>query len=159
MKDITKLKQDRRILRTRRMIQEAFLQLMHSKEYESITITDISSLAGINRKTFYAHFESKEELFTRMMQEMFFDLFRSFMYEKAKPEMKLDTDVLHKDIVCYLKKVDKYREELNTMITGQTSGLAFTTAENVIWDCMEQIHVINGKDAGYVPAELLVFKI
>lgn len=158
-KDTTKIKQDRRILRTRRMIQDAFLELMHSKEYESITITDISAQAGINRKTFYAHFESKEQLFFQMMQDMFYDLFSTFMYEKAKPESNLDRDILHKDIVSYLKKVDKYQEELNIMITGQTSWLAFETADQVIQDCMEKIHVMSGRETGLVPAELLIFRI
>ena len=47
--------QDRRIVRTKRAIRNAFAELLTIKEMDDITIRDISEVADINRKTFYSH--------------------------------------------------------------------------------------------------------
>ncbi|AEI43481.1 TetR/AcrR family transcriptional regulator [Paenibacillus mucilaginosus] len=60
---------DRRIQRTRQMIADAFLSLLHRRPYEDISVLDISVQANINRSTFYAHYTDKEDLLTRMLTE------------------------------------------------------------------------------------------
>lgn len=49
-------KQNRNSLRTKRMIREAFLKLLDEKNYEKITVIDITKRADINRTTFYNHY-------------------------------------------------------------------------------------------------------
>ena len=41
-------------------ITEALLQLMKKKEFEKLTIEEITSKAGVNRSTYYRNFKSKE---------------------------------------------------------------------------------------------------
>lgn len=53
---------DRRVLRTRRNIREAFFQLLNDKDPEKITVSEIANLADIDRKTFYLHYASIEDL-------------------------------------------------------------------------------------------------
>jgi AcrR family transcriptional regulator len=53
---------DRRSLRTRRWLQKALLDLMREKPYHKITISEIAKRAEVARPTFYAHFETKEDL-------------------------------------------------------------------------------------------------
>lgn len=55
-------REDPRIARTRQLILDAFKSLVHSREFESITISDITSRATINRATFYSHFKDKDDL-------------------------------------------------------------------------------------------------
>lgn len=43
-------------VRSRRMIREAFLELLDEKEFGKITVTDITNRADLNRSTFYAHY-------------------------------------------------------------------------------------------------------
>lgn len=43
-------------IRSRRMIREAFLELLDEKEFGKITVTDIANRADLNRSTFYAHY-------------------------------------------------------------------------------------------------------
>ena len=47
----------RSAVRSRRLIREAFLDLLREKPYEKITVTDIVRRADINRSTFYAHYQ------------------------------------------------------------------------------------------------------
>ena len=60
---------DRRVVRTRRAIRKAFLRLMQDTEYQKITITAIAREADIDRKTFYLHYQSIDELTDEIVQE------------------------------------------------------------------------------------------
>lgn len=53
---------DPRVVRTRRLIQDAFLKLIQTRDFKDITIADITEQATVNRATFYAHFQDKYEL-------------------------------------------------------------------------------------------------
>ena len=44
-------------IRSRKLIREAFIDLLNEKSLEKITVTDIVRRADINRGTFYAHYE------------------------------------------------------------------------------------------------------
>jgi AcrR family transcriptional regulator len=53
---------DRRVARTRGMLQQALQSLILQKAYEAITVEDICATANIARSTFYAHYTSKDDL-------------------------------------------------------------------------------------------------
>ena len=55
-------KTDRRVLKTKRAIYNAFAELLSEKEINHITITDISKKADINRKTFYNYYSNTYEV-------------------------------------------------------------------------------------------------
>lgn len=62
---------DRRVLRTRKMLSQALLALIVEREYESITIQDITERADLNRATFYLHYGTKEELLFAALEDKF----------------------------------------------------------------------------------------
>jgi len=55
-------KQDRRAVRSKRLIIDALRELVLEKDYKDISISDIVERADIGRATFYAHFEDKDHL-------------------------------------------------------------------------------------------------
>lgn len=56
-------KPDRRVQRTRQLLQQALAELIEEKGYDAVTIEDITERANLGRTTFYLHFRSKEDLF------------------------------------------------------------------------------------------------
>lgn len=78
---------DRRQQKSRKAIFEAFSLLLEKKRYSKITVQDIIDTANVGRSTFYAHFETKDELLNAICEEIFDHIFES----------------LHTDDSCTLK--------------------------------------------------------
>lgn len=57
------VKTDRRVQRTRELLQEALTELVHERAYDAITIQEIVDRANVGRTTFYLHYGSKDDLF------------------------------------------------------------------------------------------------
>lgn len=53
---------DRRVRRTRRLLQEAVLALAEERDLGAITVQDITRHAGVNRATFYQHYRDRDAL-------------------------------------------------------------------------------------------------
>jgi AcrR family transcriptional regulator len=62
---------DLRIRRTRHLLQQAFMELMAEKDFQSITVQDIANRAMVNRATFYDHFVDKYALLTASITDLF----------------------------------------------------------------------------------------
>ena len=52
------MKNDMRTALTKRMFREGLLSLIEKKPFSRITVTDLCSVSGVNRATFYNHYES-----------------------------------------------------------------------------------------------------
>lgn len=66
-----KRKVDRRVLRSRRQLSAALIELMGEASFEEITIKDITDRADMNRATFYLHYGTKEELLYKSLESRF----------------------------------------------------------------------------------------
>ncbi len=64
-------KPDRRTEKTRQSLLFALSDLMQEKKYSNITIQEIIDRANVGRSTFYAHFETKDELLSSCMEHIF----------------------------------------------------------------------------------------
>jgi AcrR family transcriptional regulator len=66
---------DRRQRRSRKAIYDAFEALMSTEHYSQVTVAQIIERADVGRSTFYAHFETKDDLLRSMCAEMFDHIF------------------------------------------------------------------------------------
>ena len=60
---------DPRAQRTRTLLQQAMGELLTEKPLSSLTVGDITRRATVNRATFYAHFQDKDELLECCLRE------------------------------------------------------------------------------------------
>ena len=60
---------DRRIVRTRKALSEAIINLTLTSGYENVLVKDITRYADVGYATFYRHFKSKDELLRYAMKD------------------------------------------------------------------------------------------
>ncbi|WP_127531666.1 TetR/AcrR family transcriptional regulator [Paenibacillus kobensis] len=61
---------DPRIVRTRQLIREAFVELLQEMDIEKISVNRIAERATINRVTFYLHYKDIPDMMDKMADEM-----------------------------------------------------------------------------------------
>lgn len=67
---VNQVKTDPRIIRTRKLIMDTFVDLSGKKESKDITVKAITEEAMINRATFYYHFEDIYDLLEKTLYEL-----------------------------------------------------------------------------------------
>ncbi len=63
-------KVDRRIQRTRQLLQDALIALILEKGYDKITVQNIIDQANVGRSTFYAHYLDKDDLMESSVEQL-----------------------------------------------------------------------------------------
>ncbi|SDN34773.1 TetR/AcrR family transcriptional regulator [Bacillus sp. OK048] len=76
-------KTDPRVLRTRKLIMDSFIELSDKKEFKDITVKDITTEAMINRATFYYHFQDIYDLLEKVLSEVLLINLNSDIYQES----------------------------------------------------------------------------
>src|SRR5436309_12705433 len=63
-------KMDRRVQRTRQLLQDALIAMVIEKGYDATTVQDITVRAKVGRAPFYAHFPDKQTLLTSRLEDL-----------------------------------------------------------------------------------------
>ena len=66
---LTTTKVDPRIIRTKKLLVEAFQEVSREKKMSQITVKNITERATVNRATFYAHFTDKYDILDYTLSE------------------------------------------------------------------------------------------
>jgi len=66
---------DRRTVRTKKLLREALIALIEEKGLESISVSDLTSRADINRGTFYLHYRDVFDMLDQLQREVLDGLF------------------------------------------------------------------------------------
>lgn len=84
MTEKKKLHTDPRILRTRQLIKDAFVELLEETDLQQITVNRLAERATINRVTFYLHFRDIPDMLEKMANDMIDDI--STVFRKTPTE-------------------------------------------------------------------------
>lgn len=60
---------DLRVLRTKRLLHDAFVQLLQDKPFYKISVNALTATAQINRVTFYLHYKDMDDFIEQFVQE------------------------------------------------------------------------------------------
>jgi AcrR family transcriptional regulator len=63
--------EDLRVRRSRKLLQQAFIELTVEKGFAELTVRDITERAMVNRSTFYRHYLDKYDLLEQYMNEIY----------------------------------------------------------------------------------------
>jgi AcrR family transcriptional regulator len=76
---------DRRARRTRRLLQDALLQLLRDAPLSKVTISQIAGRADVSRQAFYLHYSSKEELLLSHIDDVFDEIRATLLPSPTRP--------------------------------------------------------------------------
>jgi AcrR family transcriptional regulator len=78
---------DRRVERTRELLQKALMELIAEQGYDSITIQEIVDRADLGRTTFYLHYNSKDELFMSCHEAIITEFHLGLLHPLTREEL------------------------------------------------------------------------
>ncbi len=84
-----KNKDDRRVRRTRKLLQDALIRLIRRKPLAKIQIKEIVEEADVSRSTFYKHFETKEQVLFSLIEDLF-EKVRITVFDEREDEEAFD---------------------------------------------------------------------
>lgn len=61
--------QDRRVIRTKTALTRALFELLGEKEFSKISVTELAQRADVDRKTFYLHYHTVDEILEEFYEE------------------------------------------------------------------------------------------
>ncbi|MCM1214262.1 MAG: TetR/AcrR family transcriptional regulator C-terminal domain-containing protein [Lachnospiraceae bacterium] len=142
-------KTDRRVRRTRALLQQSLIRLMAEKEIKDITVKELTELADITRGTFYLHYSDIYDVLRSIEYEMFveFNEILNLDQKKSTPEAVLT------DIFLFL---ERYRDIAKVMM-GPHGDMAFVNhLKNLVRERIYQALEKKKTDCEYDYAEAFV---
>src|SRR5438552_9668102 len=110
---------DRRISRTRMLLQHALNSLILKKDCEAITVQDICDEANVGRSTFYAHYTSKDDL-----KRSGFEHLRKDLVDRQRDALAIPGDIRDRSLGFSLTMFEHARDhrEFHRALAGNRGG-------------------------------------
>jgi len=86
MMDNKKTQIDPRILRTRKLLRDALIELIQEMDIQKISVNRLAERATINRVTFYLHYRDIPDMLEKMADDMIEDI--SMVLDQTSPKPK-----------------------------------------------------------------------
>jgi AcrR family transcriptional regulator len=123
---------DRRVARTRAMLQRAHIALILERGYEAITVDDICEAANVGRSTFYAHYTSKDDLRRSGLEHL-----RKELVGRQKQALATPGDVRDRSLAFSLAMFEHARDHIDlyrALVGGRGGTLALGTIRQILSD-------------------------
>lgn len=142
---------DKRTQKTKNSILHAVAKLLEKKSLEDITVTEVSNAANINRKTFYAHYSSVQDV----IDETSNDIAENLLL--LCKEMSNDYSILNPDILfhCLNTLSDGSPEQFDVIFANPENRIIINKFTNIlqkhIKKCLEESSIIRPKNEAHIP--------
>ena len=125
--------ENQRILLTKRLFKEAMLKLLKEKELEKISVTELCREAGLNRATFYRHYEIPRDVLEELQKDLHQTFRKAVPLPKKQEEIRPFTQKL-----CHF--MDSNEVVIKTVLlrdSGMAMALFLSEVMLGVWDELE----------------------
>lgn len=140
-------KEDMRIQRTKQAIRKNFEEMICEMDYEQISIKELTERAHINRKTFYLHYDTLDDLLRELQNEMA----RDFIERTKHMERPHDMDQITREFFLVHEELGKLGERITC------SGSYRYISRRITNDIMEESWQRNRGSNPYVQNILMTY--
>jgi AcrR family transcriptional regulator len=153
---MTKRRIDRRVARTRAMLQQAHISLILEKGYEAITVDDICDAANVGRSTFYAHYASKDDLRRSGLEHL-----RKELVDSQKDALATPGDIKDRSLSFSLTMFEHAHDHIDlyrALVGGRGGAIALGTIRQILSDLVrnELATTVDKKSVDVIPREVVV---
>jgi AcrR family transcriptional regulator len=147
---------DRRVARTRTMLQQAHISLILKKGYEAITVDDICDAANVGRSTFYAHYTNKDDLRRSGLEHL-----RKELVDRQKDALAKSGNIRDRSLGFSLTMFEHARDHIDlykALVGGRGGAIALGTIRQILSDLVrnELAATVDKKSADVIPREFVV---
>ena len=128
---VTEAKPDRRILKTKKAIYEALVELMQKKKLNSITVTELAAAANINRKTFYTYYSTVNDVLDEGINELISSL-KDLMYAMSEDYNKQSPQT----IFAYLNTVKSDVDMVSDLFASDNGNMLFNRLQKALQETL-----------------------
>lgn len=121
-------REDRRVRRTKQLIKQSFIELMHEKPFNEIKIKDIAEKADLNRGTFYLHYVDIYELLNSIENEIF-ETLETLLLAYHSNTLQISCFDLLKEVFSY---IETNRDLFEVLLTSEVQEKFLTKLQNMI---------------------------
>lgn len=148
---------DRRQKKTRVAIFEAFTVLLSKKQYNKITIQEIIDEVNVGRSTFYAHFETKDELLKAFCEELFEHIIDSAV-DQSHTQGRYSDDAAPSSVFCHiLQYLQKNDRNILSLFTCESSELFLQYFKNSLNALIRDQILLKTETSGLgIPEDFLI---
>jgi len=108
-------KAESKYFNTAKLMNTALLYLLEKKDFDKITIKEICEKAGVNRSTFYLHYESIEDLLFETVENLNYEFKECFNVKPVIIDKKSSILLTEEYLVPYLNFVKRNKRVLKTI--------------------------------------------
>lgn len=124
---------DLRIKRTQSAIKTAFFELIEEKDFEHISVKDITDRAMISRNTFYLHYADKYDLFNKICDDLMRTLFfRAGKQLRRVQQSEFTVESTASIIKCVIHAVDEDRDAYRILFSVSSASEILTNKMNIM---------------------------
>lgn len=148
---------DRRQKKTREAIFRAFRLLLEKKSYHHITVQEILDTADISRSTFYAHFETKDDLLKAICHELFGHITESAMDRTHTQGLYSDGEAPQSVFCHLLQHLQEDRDHILRLLSCENSEIFLRCFKDSLNDLIQSLLVSHSRRQNQdLPADFLV---
>jgi len=146
---------DRRVQRTQQLLRAALLSLIEEKGFEDLTVQQIIDRANVGRATFYAHFDSKEDLLVSGLDGLRLAL--KELQTQARSRSGSD-DRLFSFSHEIFAHIAEYRKVFRSMVGKPSGALVQQLLQKIVIELVRDDvkAMVGGREQKSAPAEAIV---
>lgn len=114
---------DRRQQKTRQAVFLAFSNLLERKSFGNITVQEIIDEANVGRSTFYAHFETKDDLLKVMCTDIFQHVFSEDLKQESNHDFSHAGHDFEKAITHILYHLQDNKKNLKGLLSCESGDI------------------------------------
>ena len=117
---LTEHREDRRVRRTKRLLEEGLIQLLKEKPLKAITVRELTNRIDINRGTFYLYYRDIYDMVDKIEEDYFARLMQMIEMHENKPLDEMTAKIIG-DLMSFIQN----NKDICQILAGDHGDISF----------------------------------